>query len=1313
MALDADEAFMNVRDTARALGVHENTVRNWAGTGVLVSAQIPGSRYLRFERAAVLRLQQERGRAASQVGPSLRTDGPELVTANELNRWADSQDSKGAFPDLMRRLLASTSGITNLEVRAYEGTAGHGWDGRATSSGSFILPAGELRFEFGTNRDPKAKATSDYEHRDADGSLTFVAATPRNWAGGAEWADERRHDGKFADVKAIDAHVIEQWLIQTPFVHYWISERLGYNPNGARTIERWWSDFSSRTRPKLPAGLFLAGRQSQREALQDALKSAPDDEVAVVQVPWRDEALAFVFASLESEPELLQRTIVVDDPVAWQRLIQSATPLVLIPLFEGPGEIADALGRNHYVIIPASQDEVVRSRKLIALPKVDRSAADVALDAVFTDLDQRQEVVALARRSMPALFRRFSRDPRFKAPEWVADVTTASIVAPLALVGRWSNSDGDLSALEVLTAHTRDEISRQLQMLLPRPDAPFIRSAGNWRLASPTEAALLFFPLLTPSELKRWASMVREVLLADDPYDGMDTVARLTASATGTRPEFSESISKGVAGGLALAASVTEEILNGAELQRAIDEIVYELLETAEADETGRTWRRLSRSLPDLAEAAPEIFMRAIELDLERSEPVLRSMFQDTRSDAFGSSSSHPSLLWALERLSWSPTHFAQAADLLAKLSAIDPGGRLSNRPIESLLHIGYGWIANSGGDSGAKIAMVERVLRQDPKTGWTLVLGLWPSAHMTAFPPAQPTYRDWSPQRSSVSYAEWADFVHRISELAVGAAGGDPQRWREIIPHVDELPPRDREQVLERLRAVISEQAWSAESRFEVWETLRTEIAHHKEFPDADWSLPVEQLQTYHELADMLEPKDDPRRFSNLFDWRVAIPGLNSDDPGYAVELERLRAEAIAAAVAAGGEALTALTREAKMSNAISVPLAARNDAPLDTILSWLSSRDSNLVNAALVFANIKMMNEGVPWLDQTLATPGFDDPTARSLLMAAVPFLREFWDRIDSLGSDLAEQYWSRVRAVHVPNDQWSEAVGVLLEHGRQWKALELLSFMLHEKLTPTVAQVKTVFEAILNGTEAPQDPTMDGYYAQQLLQFLETDVPDDVDLPRFEFTLFPLLHDNEPSGALYRLLARDPMEFVRMIQAIYRAEGEPKRTPSAQDQAFGHLAFSVLRKWTRLPGQREDGTIDGDALFNWVRTARLALSDSGRGSVGDEQIGEVLAASPVGADGAWPAEAVRDVIDTLGSARIDTGLNIGRSNRRGITSRSPFEGGTQERALEEHYRTDADAIATRWPRTARVLRGIADSYRNEARAHDSEAESWSDDG
>ena len=53
--------FLNVRETAQRLGVHENTVRNWVRAGILQSARIPGSQFHRFDARDVERLAQQRG----------------------------------------------------------------------------------------------------------------------------------------------------------------------------------------------------------------------------------------------------------------------------------------------------------------------------------------------------------------------------------------------------------------------------------------------------------------------------------------------------------------------------------------------------------------------------------------------------------------------------------------------------------------------------------------------------------------------------------------------------------------------------------------------------------------------------------------------------------------------------------------------------------------------------------------------------------------------------------------------------------------------------------------------------------------------------------------------------------------------------------------------------------------------------------------------------------------------------------------------------------------------------------------------------
>jgi hypothetical protein len=63
----------------------------------------------------------------------------------------------------------------------------------------------------------------------------------------------------------------------------------------------------------------------------------------------------------------------------------------------------------------------------------------------------------------------------------------------------------------------------------------------------------------------------------------------------------------------------------------------------------------------------------------------------------------------------------------------------------------------------------------------------------------------------------------------------------------------------------------------------------------------------------------------------------------------------------------------------------------------------------------------------------------------------------------------------------------------------------------------------------------------------------------------------------------------------------------------------------------------------------------------------------------------------------------------NNRGVTSRGLLEGGSQERALADHYRQKADLIRDEWPRSAALLVGIAESYESDARRNDADSERW----
>ena len=109
-------------------------------------------------------------------------------------------------------------------------------------------------------------------------------------------------------------------------------------------------------------------------------------------------------------------------------------------------------------------------------------------------------------------------------------------------------------------------------------------------------------------------------------------------------------------------------------------------------------------------------------------------------------------------------------------------------------------------------------------------------------------------------------------------------------------------------------------------------------------------------------------------------------------------------------------------------------------------------------------------------------------------------------------------------------------------------------------------------------------------------------------------------------------------------------------------------------------------------------------------DQQIGQILANSPVGADGIWQCEPVCDLRDAHVSRHIGIGFTTGKYNLRGVVSRGVFEGGGQERSLSDKYREDASKITARWPFVANLLRQLAASYESEGSFHDHQTD-WSD--
>ena len=131
------------------------------------------------------------------------------------------------------------------------------------------MPEGLSVWEMGTNKDPASKANADYQTRTKEplgvekSGTTFVFVTPRRWPKKREWEENRRAEGEWRDVRALDADDIEQALEESAAVRVWLSELLDMPAGGVATIEDWWRRFSGGFDPRLTPQVVLAGREDR------------------------------------------------------------------------------------------------------------------------------------------------------------------------------------------------------------------------------------------------------------------------------------------------------------------------------------------------------------------------------------------------------------------------------------------------------------------------------------------------------------------------------------------------------------------------------------------------------------------------------------------------------------------------------------------------------------------------------------------------------------------------------------------------------------------------------------------------------------------------------------------------------------------------------------------------------------------------------------------------------------------------------------------------------------------------------------------
>ncbi len=812
----------------------------------------------------------------------------DLVTATDLARWAELRDSQARLPQLVRRLIASTAAdLTSLSVRAGEGVQLPGWDGVVIAQRiDAHVPAGVSVWEMGVNGDPADKANGDYSKRTKDpgnvvpSDATFVFVTPRRWREKDAWVNRKKEDDAWKNVIAYDADDLETWLERSPEVHTWLSSLLGKDPYEAESLETWWESWSSATRPALPPALLLSGRDRTVKQILDSVHGEP--AVLSLSGDSQEEVVALVAAVLLHYPDggskaAMQRALIVRTPRGWRHLAVSEHPLILLPLHEKP-DVVLATQHGHHVLVPFGRE--VGSNSATEIPRLRRHGIEVALVEAGLTRDRASTLATLCRRSLLSFRRVLAISPETQAPEWARPEHARTII-PAILAGTWRDDvAGDRDAISELAGRPYTEVVQDLTRWAHTSDPPVRRVGNVWIVSAKQDAWILTARLLTLNDLLRFRQIALTVIGGDDPSLDLAPHEQFMASILGKERPHSGHLINGLADTIALMAASSEQVplVNGRLGQGEAEFIIHTLLEEANGDASGRRWTILSNALPLLAEAAPDTFLRAVEAGLGGDDSVVLKLFQDAENfNNLFSHSAHTGLLWALENLAWSPEFFGRAVLLLAKLMRLEPGGRLGNRPSQSLREILVLWGPGSATTLDQRLQAIDLLRKREPDVAWELMLQLIPSGHDSAGWPHSPIWRDWKPEtENGVTYAELSRAVEGVTSRALKDAGSDGRRWAGLLDRAADLSPSLRNRVIETFQKLDPKEV-SDEGRASLLHALRDIVGRHRQYSDADWAMPKGDVDRLAEMIPSFESNDPVAKHT----WLFGQGALNSFDDG------------------------------------------------------------------------------------------------------------------------------------------------------------------------------------------------------------------------------------------------------------------------------------------------------------------------------------------------------------------------------------------------------------------------------------------------
>lgn len=1255
-----------------------------------------------------------------------------LVTRNHLEDWADRVDSKGDLPYLISRLVrATTAASTQADIPSGSASYVGGWDGIVTcEEETAYVPKGISLWEFGTDTDNKGKADKDYVKRKGDPlgytpkDCVFIFVTLRFWKQKDKWVKAKKAEGIWKDVRVYDSSNLEQWLDIALSVSRWLSSRVGSYPfDGVMTADEFWEEWSIGPNGYvLQPEVVTAGREIEQKQLLKILQEQAS--IKAIKASTKNEAIAFIIAATKQFPEseserFFSKSLIIDTEGNFRGIrINTINPLNLIPIFDDAQPLYSAVGKGHHVLVPLGADDTF-NQETIVLPTIDREGQVDSLIKSGISEEKAKKYSREAGRNITIL-KRLIGFPYTKT-KWIETGNIREII-PALLLGRWNeNFVGDIELIEKLSGIKYSDYLVTLTKWKTLEESPLIQIGETWRLTSPLDAWINLSPHLTQKDFQSLKESFSIAFKNGNPIIEPKDKDDFAAFYNNKR-KFSNWSREGLTQSLILVGRFGEglKIPNLFNPQLWVDSIIIDLLNNA----SGEIWISVDHELPLISEASPISFLKAANQSLKKEQPEIMDMFKEV-DEFLHSSSNHTGLLWALEGLAWLPEYLREVGLILLKLSRLDRGGNLDNRPINSISEIFKSWHYQTLATFEERMEILKYITEKEKETGWILLIRMLPGHQRVAHATHKMRWRIFDKNLNlRYTYEEIYATHSYVVSLLIDQFDNNEKKFAQLIEESVNLFPQDRKKVLDWADRIYQD---VQQSEYSTWETIRKILNHHRSHPETNWALPESELKRFEELYEKLKPLDVINQNIWLFNdhWPTFPEGAKTVGKEFEKRHYQQQKKIDDARIVAAGILLKELglkktlelrkTIKEALTLGDALAIVITNKEEIFSICECLNDEGENL-RFIRSFILRKSINEGFEWITKlfkNLQQKGFTDKALSNILLP-LDQTKQLWDFVSTLEEEIQNEYWRNMNPTfyHIPAEGKKLGVQMLMKHKRFFSAIDICSHFAEKLPTGILAELlkKSATE------EASEQVRFKKNEIERIFETLDkrSDLEHSV-LVNLEWLYIQLLNSygtRRNPKILQDELSKNPKFFIDMLKWLYKPKDKAKieeERIGISDETIQNRAkqvYHLFHSWKKIPGLQSDNSVDELDLRNWVSETRKLAETEGRLDVADMHIGQVLAQYPENIP-EWPQEKIFKVIEEVNSDSLKRNYASAMFNKRGSSKRGLLDGGNIEREKAGYFGKLSNDFKNKYPNVAEIFKHLEQEYLADAKRMDESSE------